>query len=110
MFGKRRCLSRCRIRSIMKSFHLVFVYKNPAFRLHPKGKNNVPIPNHLARQLNQEKAIEAIVIDLTCVYISGGLFLMIDHYNREIISLSIRWHKISKRVKQVIQSMPCHTS
>ena len=42
-------LSRRRIRRIMKRLNLVSVYQKAAFKPHARGKNEAPIPNHLAR-------------------------------------------------------------
>ena len=64
-------LSRRRIRRIMKRLNMVSVYQKAAFKPHSKGKNEEPIPNHLARQFHQEKPLEAIVTDLTYVRVGN---------------------------------------
>ncbi|MFS1664428.1 IS3 family transposase, partial [Streptococcus sp. zg-JUN1979] len=73
------------------------------------GKNEAPIPNHLARQFHQDKPLEAIVTDLTYVRVNGRwayVCLIIDLFNREIIGRSVGWHKTAELVKQAIQSIP----
>ncbi|WP_237375604.1 IS3 family transposase [Streptococcus ruminantium] len=102
-------LSRRRIRRIMKRLNLVSIYQQPSFKLYSKGKNEAPIPNLLARQFNQEKPLEAIVTDLT--YVRAGkrwayVCFIIDLFNREIIGLSVGWHKNAELVKQAFQSIP----
>jgi putative transposase len=102
-------LSRRRIRRIMKRLNMVSVYQKAAFKPHSKGKNEEPIPNHLARQFHQEKPLEAIVTDLTYVRVGNRwayVCLIIDLFNREIIGLSLGWHKTAELVKQAIQSIP----
>lgn len=102
-------LSRRRIRRIMERLHLVSVYQKVAFKPHSKGKNEAPIPNYLHRQFNQERPLEAIVTDLTYVRVGkcwAYVCLIIDLFNREIIGLSVGWHKTAELVKQAIQSIP----
>ncbi|WP_095121570.1 IS3 family transposase [Streptococcus acidominimus] len=102
-------LSRRRIRRIMKRLNLVSVYQKAAFKPHAKGKNEAPIPNLLARQFKQEKPLEALVTDLTYVRIGkrwAYVCLILDLFNREIIGLSLGWHKTADLVKEAIQSIP----
>ncbi len=102
-------LSRRRIRQIMKRSTLVSVYQQASFKLYSKGKNKAPIPNLLARQFHQERPLEAIVTDLTYVRADkrwAYVCLMIDLFNREIIGISVGWHKTAELVKQAIQSIP----
>ncbi|WP_438838288.1 IS3 family transposase [Streptococcus pluranimalium] len=102
-------VSRRRIRRIMKRLTLVSVYQQSSFKPHSKGKNEASIPNLLARQFNQEKPLEAIVRDLTYVRVGKSwayVCLMIDLFNREIIGISVGWHKTADLVKQAIQSIP----
>ncbi len=88
-------LSRRRIRRIMKRLNLVSVYQKAAFKPYAKGKNEAPIPNLLARQFKQKKPLEAIVTDLTYVRYNRWAYvcLILDLFNREIIGLSLGWHK-----------------
>ena len=102
-------LSRRRIRRIMKRLNLVSVYQKATFKPHSKGKNEALIPNRLDRQFDQERPLEALVTDLTYVRVDrrwAYVCLIIDLYNREIIGLSIGWHKTADLVKQAIQSIP----
>ncbi|MDV6023564.1 IS3 family transposase [Streptococcus canis] len=102
-------LSRRRIRRIMHRLNLVSVYQKAAFKPYSKGKNEAAIPNHLARQFHQEKPLKALVSDLTYVRVGNGwayVCLIIDLFNREIIGLSVGWHKTPELVKQAIQSIP----
>lgn len=102
-------LSRRRIRRIMERLHLVSVYQKAAFKPHSKGKNEAPIPNRLDRQFDQERPLEALVTDLTYVRVDrrwAYVCLIIDLFNREIIGLSVGWHKTAELVKQAIQSIP----
>ena len=102
-------LSRRRIRRIMKCLNLVSVYQKAAFKPHFKEKNEAPISNRLARQFDKEKPLEALVTDLTYVRVNDRwayVCLIIDFFNREIIGLSVGWHKAAELVKQVIQSIP----
>lgn len=102
-------LSRRRIRRIMKRLNLVSVYQKAAFKPHSKGKNEAPIPNRLDRQFDQERPLEALVTDLTYVRVDrrwAYVCLIIDLFNREIIGLSVGWHKTAELVKQAIQSIP----
>lgn len=102
-------LSRRRIRRIMKRLNLVSVYQKVAFIPYSKGINEAPIPNLLARQFGKEKPLEAIVTDLTYVRVGNRwayVCLIIDLFNREIIGLSVGWHKTAELVKQAIQSIP----
>ncbi len=102
-------VSRRRIRRIMKRLTLVSVYQQSSFKPHSKGKNEASIPNLLARQFNQEKPLEAIVTDLTYVRVGKSwayVCLMIDLFNREIIGISVGWHKTADLVKQAIQRIP----
>lgn len=102
-------LSRRRIRRIMHRLNLVSVYQKAAFKPYSKGKNEAAIPNHLARQFHQEKPLKALVTDLTYVRVGNGwayVCLIIDLFNREIIGLSVGWHKTAELVKQAIQSIP----
>lgn len=102
-------LSRRRIRCFMKRLHLVSVYQKAAFKPHSKGKNEAPIPNILARKFDQKKPLEALVTDLTYVRVDkrwAYVCLIIDLFNREIIGLSVGWHKTADLVKQAIQSIP----
>lgn len=72
-------------------------------------KNEAPIPNLLAREFDQEKPLEAIVTDLTYVRVGNRwayVCLIIDLFNREIIGLSVGWHKTAELVKQANQSIP----
>ncbi|RLV20643.1 IS3 family transposase, partial [Streptococcus iniae] len=101
--------SRRRIRRIMHRLNLVSVYQKAVFKPHSKGKNEVAIPNHLARQFHQEKPLKALVTDLTYVRVGNGwayVCFIMDLYNREIIGLSVGWHKTAELVKQAIQSIP----
>lgn len=102
-------LSRRRIRRIMKRLNLVSVYQKATFKPHSRGKNEAPIPNHLDRQFKQERPLQALVTDLTYVRVGNRwayVCLIIDLYNREIIGLSLGWHKTAELVKQAIQSIP----
>lgn len=102
-------LSRRRIRRIMKRLNLVSVYQKATFKPHSRGKNEAPIPNHLDRQFKQERPLQFLVTDLTYVRVGnrwGYVCLIIDLYNREIIGLSLGWHKAAELVKQAIQSTP----
>ncbi len=102
-------LSHRRIRRIMNRLNLVSVYQKAAFKPHTKGKNEAPIPNHLARQFEQEKPLETIVTDLTYVWVGNRwtyVCLIIDLFNREIIGLSVGWNKTADLVKQALQSIP----
>lgn len=102
-------LSRRRIRRMMKRLNLVSVYQKIAFKPHANGKNEATIPNRLARQFNQEKPLEVLVTDLTYVRVDNRwayVCLIIDLFNREIIGLSVGWHKTAALVKQAIQSIP----
>lgn len=90
-------------------YHLVCVYQEADFRPQSKGKNEAPIVNHLDRQFNHRQPLEDLVTDLT--YVRVGLhwayvYFIIDLYNREIIGLSVGWHKTADLVKQVIHSIP----
>lgn len=101
--------SRRRIRRIMKKYSLVSVYQNSAYRPHSKGKNELPIPNRLNRQFDEHKPLSALVTDLTYVRVGNRwayVCFIIDLYNREIIGVSVGWHKTSRLVKQAIQSIP----
>ena len=72
-------------------------------------KNEAPIPYLLAREFDQEKPLEAIVTDLTYVRVGNRwayVCLIIDLFNREIIGLSVGWHKTAELVKQANQSIP----
>ncbi|MGT2757757.1 IS3 family transposase, partial [Streptococcus ovuberis] len=96
-------------RRIMKRLNLVSVYQKAAVKPQSKGKNDAPIPNHLARQFNQEKLLEVLVTDLTYVRVGkrwAYVCLIIDLFNREIIGLSVGWQKTAALVKQAIQSIP----
>lgn len=102
-------LSRRRIRRIMKRLNLVSVYQQASFKPHSKGKNEAPIPNLLDRQFHQRKPLEALVTDLTYVRVGNRwayACLIIDLFNREIIGLSVGWHKTADLVKEAIQSIP----
>ncbi|HEO7463978.1 TPA: IS3-like element ISSag2 family transposase [Streptococcus agalactiae] len=102
-------LSRRRIRRIMKRLNLVSVYQKATFKPHSRGNNEAPIPNHLDRQFKQERPLQALVTDLTYVRVGNRwayVCLIIDLYNREIIGLSLGWHKTAELVKQAIQSIP----
>jgi transposase InsO family protein len=102
-------LSRRRIRRIMKRLNLVSVYQKATFKPHSKGKNEAPIPNRLDRQVDQERPLEVLVTDLTYVRVDrrwAYVCLIIDLFNREIIGLSVGWHKTAELVKQAIQSIP----
>ncbi|HEM5031907.1 TPA: IS3 family transposase, partial [Streptococcus suis] len=102
-------LPRRRIRRIMKRLNLVSVYHKATFKPHAKGKNEAPIPNLLARQFKQEKPLEALVTDLTYVRIGkrwAYVCLNIGLFNREIIGLSLGWHKTADLVKEAIQNIP----
>ncbi|CCI63597.1 Transposase insF for insertion sequence IS3A/B/C/D/E/fA [Streptococcus dysgalactiae subsp. equisimilis AC-2713] len=101
--------SRRRIRRIMKRLNLVSVYQKTTFKPHSRDKNEAPIPNHLDRQFKQERPLQALVTDLTYVRVGNRwayVCLIIDLYNREIIGLSLGWHKTAELVKQAIQSIP----
>ncbi len=102
-------LSRRRIRRIMKRLNLVSVYQKATFKPHSKGKNETPVPNFLERQFNQQKPLETLVTDLTDVRVANRwayVCLIIDLFNREIIGLSLGWHKTADLVKEAIQSIP----
>lgn len=103
------CLSRRRIRRIMKRLNLVSVYQESAFKPHSKGTNQAPIPNLLDRQFDQHKPFEALVTDLTYVRVDKRwvyVCLIIDLFNREIIGLSVGWYKTADLVKEALQSVP----
>lgn len=59
----------------MKKLKLNFLYQKASFKPHARGKNEDPIPNHLARHFHQQRPLEAIVTDLTYVRI-GSVGLM----------------------------------
>ena len=102
-------LSRRRIRRIMKRLNLVSVYQKATFKPQSKGKNEAPVPNLLERQFNQQKPLETLVTDLTYVRVANRwayVCLIIDLFNREIIGLSVGWHKTADLVKEAIQSIP----
>ncbi|WP_418127333.1 IS3 family transposase [Streptococcus parasuis] len=102
-------LSHRRIRRIMKRLNLVSVYQKATFKPHSKGKNEAPVPNFLERQFNQQKPLETLVTDLTDVRVANRwayVCLIIDLFNREIIGLSLGWHKTADLVKEAIQSIP----
>ncbi|KPJ22299.1 integrase [Streptococcus phocae] len=88
---------------------MVSVYQKAVFKPYSKGKNDAPIPNLLARDFNQQKPLEAIVTDLIYVRVNkhwAYVCLIIDLFNREIIGVSLGWHKTAELVKQAIQSVP----
>lgn len=61
------------------------------------------------RQFNQQKPLETLVTDLTYVRVANHLAyvcLILDLFNREIIGLSLGWHKTADLVKEAIQSIP----
>ncbi|MBT0911604.1 IS3 family transposase, partial [Streptococcus lutetiensis] len=98
-----------RIRRIMKRLNLVSVYQKAAFKPHSRGKNEARIPNRLDRQFDQKRPLEALVTDLTYVRVDrrwAYVCLTIDFFNREIIGLTVGWHKTAELVKQAIQSIP----
>lgn len=102
-------VSRRRIRRVMKRLNLVSLYQETAFKPYSKGKNEAPIPNHLDRQFDTKQPLEALVTDLTYVRVKNSwayVCFIIDLYNREIIGLSVGWHKTADLVKQAIQSIP----
>lgn len=102
-------VSRRRVRRIMKRLNLVSLYQEAAFKPYSKGKNEAPIPNHLDRQFHTQQPLEALVTDLTYVRVKSRwayVCFIIDLYNREIIGLSVGWHKTADLVKQAIQSIP----
>lgn len=102
-------ISRRRIRRMMKRLNLVSVYQKASFKQHSKGKNEAPIPNHLERNFHERQPLEALFTDLTYVRVKqrwAYVCFIIDLYNREIIGLSIGWHKTAELVKQAIQSLP----
>lgn len=103
------CLSRRRIRRIMKRLNLVSVYQKATFKPRSKGKNEAPIPNLLNRQFDRHKPLEALVTDLTYVRVDqrwAYVCLIIDLFNREIIGLSASWYKTASLVKEALQSIP----
>lgn len=103
------CLSRRRIRRIMKRLNLICVYQKAAFKPQSKGKNEAPVPNHLGRAFANCKPLEVLVTDLTYVRVGqrwAYVCFIIDLYNREIIGLSVGWHKSADLVKRAIQSIP----
>lgn len=103
------CLSRRMIRRIMKRFNLASVYQQASFKPYSKGKNETIIPNHVKRQFDQRKPLEVLVTDLTYVRVGkrwAYVCLMMDLYNREIVGLSVGWHKTAELVKKAIQSIP----
>ena len=102
-------MSLRRIHRIMKQLNLVSVYQKAAFKPHVKGKNEAPIPNLLARKFDQQKPLETIVTDSTYVRADkrwAYICLVIDLFNREIIGMSVGWHKTAELVKEVVQSIP----
>lgn len=102
-------LSRRRIRRVMKRLNLVSLYQEAAFKPYSKGKNETATPNHLDRRFDTKKALEALVTELTYVRVKNRwayVCFIIDLYNREIIGLSVGWHKTAELVKQAIQSIP----
>lgn len=89
--------------------NLVSVYQKVAFKPHGKEKNEAPIPNLLARQFDQQKSLEALVTDLTYVRVDkhwAYVCLIINLFNREIIGISVGWHKTADLVKEAIQNIP----
>ena len=102
-------VSRRRIRRIMKRLNLVSVYQKASFKPYSKGKNDAPIPNRLDRQFDQDKPLDVLVTDLTYVRVKqrwAYVCLIIDLFNREIIGMSVGWHKTAELVRQAIQSIP----
>lgn len=93
----------------MKRLDLVSVYQKVAYKPQSKGKNEAPVQNLLERQFDQQKTLETLVTDLTNVRVANHLAyvcLIIDLFNREIIGLSLGWHKTANLVKEAIQSIP----
>lgn len=102
-------VSRRRIRRIMMKLNLVSVYQRTSFKPHSKGKNEASIPNQLNRQFDEHKPLSALVTDLTYVRIGNRwayVCLILDLFNREIIGISVGWHKTAELVKQALQSIP----
>lgn len=103
------CLSRRRIRRIIKRLNLVCVYQKASFKPHSTGRNDARIPNHLDRAFDHRQPLEVLVTDLTYVRVGqrwAYICFIIDLYNREIIGLSVDWHKTADLVKQALQSIP----
>ena len=109
MEGRGIRLSRRRIRRIMKRLHLVSVYQKRRFKPQSTGKNTALIPNRLKRQFQGQKPLEALVTDLTYVWVQGRwayVCLMIDLFNREIVGTSTGWQKSADLVRQALYSIP----
>lgn len=71
--------------------------------------SEAPVPNFLERQFNQQKPLENLVTDLTHIRVTNRwayVCFIINLFNREIICLSLDWHKTADLFKEAIQSIP----
>lgn len=67
------------------------------------------MPNLLNREFNQQRALHAVVSDLTYVDVNGTwcyICLVIDLWNREIIGWSAGRRKNAKLVQEALYSIP----
>lgn len=102
-------VSRRKLATIMRKFHLVSNYTKATFK---KGKvrvNEAPIRNELNRQFKQAQFLQAIVTDLTYVRVGNKwhyVCFILDLFNREIIGHSAGAHKTAALVKEAIYQIP----
>ena len=102
---ERECmiLSRRRICRIMRKFGLVSKYTKAQYKHHITTCNEDQIANQLARQFNSQSLLSTIVSDLTYVKVKSKwhyICVLVDLFNREIISYSVGPNKTADLVYQ----------
>ena len=97
--------SRRLIRRIMKDNYLISNYTIKQFKVIPKETNHEKTENVLNRDFNSNKAHEILVSDLTYIKVNNKwnyICLIIDLFNREILSYSYGSKKDASLVKEAL--------
>lgn len=99
----RKCISR-----IMKKFKLSSNYTKVHYKKSNSSVNFSLTPNVLHRQSNQEQPLKVVITDLTYVRVGSNwhyICLIVDLFNREIISHNSSPHKNAALGKQYFSTI-----
>ena len=101
-------ISRRRIGRIMKQGGMVSNYTTTQFKPQKDNCNESKVENVLNRKFQEQKYRNVVVSDLTHVRVGlkwNYVCVLVDLFNREIISYSAGEHKSAELVKQAFQSV-----
>jgi len=93
----------------MQRYGLVSNYTKASYRHHYRGSNQANTPNLLDRNFKRQVKLDVVVSDLTYVRVGQSwhyICLIVDLWNREIISWSVGRNKTAELVLEALRRMP----